>query len=155
MEKKVNYGGVYLVRHYSALLLVLLTGSATATTFEQALVDYGNKLEECRAIAKNNNDAFPTTKWFSGLDKQSQKNVLLYLSLDNRSRCSATEKVNLIKSAETAPMQAKKPLLSLLEEKPYDDYIKGLKQDEVFRLQQEFEKPFELFKVSDSLGFNE
>ncbi|RTZ16868.1 hypothetical protein EJ063_08765 [Vibrio aquaticus] len=155
MEKKVNFGGVYLVQHYSALLLLLLTGSATATTFEQALVDYGNKLEECHAIAKNNNDAFPTTKWFSGLDKQSQKNVLLYLSLDNRSRCSATEKVNLIKAAETAPMQAKKPLLSLLEEKPYDDYIKGLEQEEVVRLQRKFEEPFELLRVGDNLGLLE
>lgn len=152
MEKKVNFGGVYPVQHYSPLLLMLLTGSATSTTFEQALADYGNRLEECRAIAKNNNDAFPKTDWFSSLDKQSQKNVLLYLSLDNRSRCSAAEKVNLIKAAETAPEQAKKPLRVLLEEKPHDGYIKGLEQDEVFRLQRGFSKPFELFRVGDKLG---
>jgi len=95
------------VRRYSSLLFALLiTANANATAFEQALADYGDKLIECRAIAKNNTTEFPVTDWFSTQDKQNQKNVLLYLSLDNRTRCSAAEKAHLIKTAASAPESA-------------------------------------------------
>ncbi|EEX94060.1 hypothetical protein VIA_001218 [Vibrio orientalis CIP 102891 = ATCC 33934] len=41
----MNFGGVHTVRRYSSLLFALLiTASANATVFEQALADYGDKL---------------------------------------------------------------------------------------------------------------
>ena len=156
MEKKVNFGGVYPVRRCSSLLCALLISTSVhADAFQQAMIDYGNKLEECRAIAKSNTTNFPVTDWFSGLDVQSKKNVVLYLSLDNSARCSSLEKAHLIKAAEMAPEPAKEPLRFLLEEKPYQEYIKDLDHEEVLRIQQKFAKPFDLFQVGNSLGLLE
>ena len=149
----MNSGGVYPVRRCSSLLCALLISTSVhADAFQQAMIDYGNKLEECRAIAKSNTTDFPVTDWFSGLDVQSKKNVLLYLSLDNSARCSSKEKAILIKAAETAPVPAKEPLRFLLEEKPYREYIKELDQDEVLRIQREFARPFDSIKVGKHLG---
>ena len=156
MEKKVNFGGVYPVRRCSSLLCALLISTSVhAAAFQQAMIDYGNKLEECRAIAKSNTTNFPVTDWFSGLDVQSKKNVVLYLSLDNSARCSSLEKAHLIKAAEMAPEPAKEPLRFLLEEKPYQEYNKDLDHEEVLRIQQKFAKPFDLFQVGNSLGLLE
>ncbi|MDC5824328.1 hypothetical protein OPW36_06280 [Vibrio europaeus] len=143
------------MRRCSSLLCALIISTGVqADAFQQAMIDYGNKLEECRAIAKSNTTDFPVTDWFSGLDVQSKKNVLLYLSLDNRARCSAQEKAHLIKTAETAPAPAKEPLRFLLEEKPYREYIEDLDKDEVLRIQREFAKPFDSLKIGDSLGLS-
>ncbi|WCP68502.1 hypothetical protein LYZ37_07180 [Vibrio tubiashii] len=139
----------------SLLCALLISTSVHADAFQQAMIDYGNKLEECRAIAKSNTTDFPVTDWFSALDVQSKKNVVLYLSLDNSARCSSKEKAILIKAAETAPEPAKEPLRFLLEEKPYQEYINNLDQEEVLLIQQKFTKPFDLFQVGDSLGLLE
>ena len=144
------------MRRYSSLLCtVLFSTGVHADAFQQAMIDYGSKLEECTTIAKTNTDKFPVTDWFSELDVQSKKNVVLYLSLDNSTRCSFKEKAVLIEAAETAPEPAKEALRFLLEEKPYREYITDLNKDEVLRIQLQFSKPFDLFKVGDSLDLLE
>lgn len=144
------------MQRYSSLLCTLLISTGVhADAFQQALVNYGNKLDECRTIAKTNTDEFPVTDWFSKLDVQGKKNVVLYLSLDNSTRCSAQEKAQLIKAAETAPEPAKEPLRFLLEEKPYREYIKNLDKDELLRIQREYSKPFDSLKVGKSLDLFE
>ncbi|NOI82621.1 hypothetical protein F0237_18280 [Vibrio tubiashii] len=144
------------MRRCSSLLCALFISTGVhADAFQQAMIDYGNKLEECRAIAKSNTADFPVTDWFAALDVQSKKNVVIYLSLDNRARCSSKEKASLIKAAETAPEPAKEPLRFLLEEKPYREYIKDLDQDEVLRIQREFSKPFDSFKIGGRLDLLE
>ncbi|MDC5819459.1 hypothetical protein OPW19_06410 [Vibrio europaeus] len=141
------------MRRYSSLLYtVLISTGVHADAFQQAMVDYGSKLEECITIAKTNSSDFPITEWFSELDVQSKKNVVLYLSLDNSTRCSSKEKAVLIEAAETAPEPAKEALRFLLEEKPYQEYIKDFDQDEVIQIQRQFNKPFDSLKVGKSLG---
>ncbi|ANW22970.1 hypothetical protein BA953_01420 [Vibrio coralliilyticus] len=141
------------MRRCSSLLCALLISTGVnADAFQQAMIDYGNKLEECRAIAKSNTADFPITDWFAALDVQSKKNVVLYLSLDNSARCSSREKAHLIKAAETAPAPAKEPLRFLLEEKPYQEYIEDLNQNEIHRIQRQYPKPFDLFRIGESLG---
>ncbi|NUW67397.1 hypothetical protein [Vibrio coralliilyticus] len=143
------------MRRCSSLLCALLISTGVqADAFQQAMIDYGNKLEECRAIAKSNTTDFPVTDWFSGLDVQSKKNVVLYLSLDNSARCSSKEKAHLIKAAEMAPEPAKEPLRFLLEAKPYQEYVKELDKDEVLRIQREFAKPFDIFVIGEKLGID-
>ncbi|MCG9727448.1 hypothetical protein [Vibrio brasiliensis] len=144
------------MRRCSSLLCALLISFGVhADAFQQALVDYGNKLEECSTMAKTNTADFPVTDWFAGLDVQSKKNVLLYLSLDNRSRCSSKEKAVLIEAAETAPEPAKEALRFLLEEKPYREYIENLDKDKLLRIQREYSKPFDSLKVGKSLDLFE
>ncbi|MDC5813077.1 hypothetical protein OPW07_25505 [Vibrio europaeus] len=144
------------MRRYSSLLCtVLISTGVHADAFQQAMIDYGSKLEECTTIAKTNTDEFPVTDWFSELDVQSKKNVVLYLSLDNSTRCSFKEKAVLIETAETAPEPAKEALRFLLKEKPYREYIKNLDKDELLRIQREYSKPFDSLKVGKSLDLFE
>jgi hypothetical protein len=134
---------------------VLISTGVHADAFQQAMIDYGSKLEECTTIAKTNTDEFPVTDWFSELDVQSKKNVVLYLSLDNSTRCSFKEKAVLIEAAETASEPAKEALRFLLEEKPYREYIKNLDKDELLRIQREYSKPFDSLNVGKSLDLFE
>ncbi|CAM3797807.1 hypothetical protein VA7868_04574 [Vibrio aerogenes CECT 7868] len=97
--------------------------ACASSSFEASLAAYGKRLDECSDIAKSNTKPFPVTPWFSQLNLQQKKNVVLFISLDNRNACSKAEKETLKKASASVSEEKRNALLALIQETDYQQYV--------------------------------
>ena len=138
-----------------ALALSMLSFTACATSFEQALVSYGDKLTECNNIAKTNNKPFPVNDWFNSLSTQGKKNVVLFISMDNRETCSKEERLNLLDTAQSATPEQLEHIKFLVKNGNQKEFIKLLDINEIHKIQSTYSAPFDSLRVGDELGLFE
>lgn len=141
------------MRRYKLLLtLFLLSTNVCASSFDEALIKYGVKLNQCSEIAKANNKAFPSSDWFESLMTQDKKNVILFISMDNRAACSNKERMELIESAKLIPEDQRNSVMILLKQSDYHQYIGSLDLDEIRKIQLLYSQPFDSLSVGQKLG---
>ncbi|MBN3492438.1 hypothetical protein [Vibrio neptunius] len=138
-----------------ALALSILSFTACATSFEQALASYGDKLTKCNNIAKTNNKPFPVNGWFDSLSTQDKKNVVLFISMDNRETCSQKERQNLLDIAQSATPEQLKHIKLLVKNGNQNEFIKSLDINEINKIQSIYSAPFDSLRVGDELGLFE
>lgn len=140
-----------MLRYSSALLLLAASGATAASEFLEAFNAYGDRIEECHQIAKDNKQKFPVNGWFDALPKQEKKNVILFISFDNDESCSGAERLKLRALADDAPMGQKGFVLKVTEKPDYFEYIDSLDIKEVRELQSKYQQPFDSLRVGDDL----
>ncbi|WP_234493726.1 hypothetical protein [Vibrio maritimus] len=131
-----------------------------------AMQAYGNRVEYCLLQSRAASKRFPTTSWFSSLGNDDKKKVLLYLSLDNREKCSEQERLKVVEILDQYPqitirseeypngmtLDEIRSSLNLVENVDYSSEISGLDILEVQKIQAQFQQPFDLIKVAKKLG---
>ncbi len=131
---------------------ILLWGFSTlgyAVSFEDQLKTYANKIKECRVIETSNSRYFPVTPWFASLQPDEQKRVILFLSIDNRDKCSRNEK-RALKTLEHLLSPEEKQLfdnIGVTAEPNHKKYIDGLDMDEIQNIQSAYSLPFNSLEV--------
>ncbi len=137
--------------------ILLLWGFSTlgcAASFEDQFKAYANKIKECRAIEASNSQDFPMTPWFTSLKPDEQKRVILYLSIDNRDKCSKNEQRKL-KALEHQLSPEQKQLFDATgatAELDHQKYIDGLDKNEIQRIQSNYSQPFNSLEVGKKIN---
>lgn len=136
--------------------ILLLWGFSTigcAASFEDQFRAYANKIKECRVIEASNSQYFPVTPWFASLKPDEQKRVILYLSIDNRDRCSREER-KALKALEHQLSSEQKLLfgnIGATDEPDHNKYIDGLDIKEIQKIQSAYPLPFNSLDVGKKL----
>lgn len=135
---------------------ILLWGFSTlgyAASFEDQLKTYANKIKECRTIEASNSQYFPVTPWFVSLQPDEQKRVILYLSIDNRDKCSRDERRALkILEHQLSPEQKRLfDNIGATAEPDHKKYINGLDMNEIQNIQSTYSLPFNSLSVGKKL----
>ncbi len=135
---------------------ILLWGFSTlgyAASFEDQLKIYANKVRECRAIEMSNTQYFPVTPWFANLNSDEQKRVILYLSIDNRDKCSRDERRALKALENQLPLEQKQLFnnIGATAEPAHQQYVDGLEMSEIHKIQSEYSLPFNSLDVGKKL----
>ncbi len=136
--------------------ILLLWGFSTlgcAASFEDQFKAYANKIKECRAIETSNVQYFPVTPWFASLQPDEQKRVILYLSIDNRDKCSRDER-RALKALEHQLSPEQKQLfdnIGATAEPDHKKYIDGLDMNEIQNIQSAYSLPFNSLNVGKKL----
>lgn len=138
-----------------ALALSIFSFTACASSFEQALVSYGDKLTECSNIAKTNSKPFPVNDWFNSLSTQDKKSVVLFISMDNRESCSQEEREHLLEAAQSATPEQLEHLKLLIQGGNQEKFIQLLDRKEINKIQSAYSAPFDSLRVGDELGLLE
>ncbi|PNH91023.1 hypothetical protein C1M56_01870 [Vibrio diazotrophicus] len=136
------------------------------TDFSQAMQTYGDRLGYCSNIAKSNHKTFPVTDWFASLNESDKKRVLTFLFLDNSDKCSAKERLALVKVLDKFPkitmttdkhpdgvtFDEIRQSLGLVEQIDHQEKISGLDFTEVKKIQAQFDQPFNPISVIEALA---
>ncbi len=142
-----------MLRYKFILLLWGFSTLGCAASFEDQFKVYANKVKECRVIEASNSQYFPVTPWFASLQPDEQKRVILYLSIDNRDKCSRDERRSL-KNLEHQLSPEQKRLFDntgVTAEPDHKKYIDGLDINEIQKIQSAYSLPFNSLGVGKKL----
>lgn len=141
-----------MLRYKVLLSSLLLSSSALASPFLDAFTAYGNKLEQCSQVARENTQTFPVNAWFRSLTAEDKINVLLFIEMDNRERCSEAERKKLLAVVGEAPTGQQGFVLEALKRPDYYQYVRSLDINEIRALQAKYSQPFDSMRVGKALG---
>lgn len=136
------------------LIVLLISGCSdnAIDNFQDQYVRYGDRIEECQNIAKENKNPFPSSAWFNGLSNQDKINTLLYLSAVNSDECSQVERDKMNLLADKLPPDIKSGYIKsgAGEQLEVEHYVSDI--DEVEALRRKYSEPFIMSNVANRLG---
>lgn len=137
------------------ILSVFLAGCAPLVDSQKAEEIWLNKFESCQEIATSNRISMPDSAWFDSLDRDDKKTVIGYLANYTDRKCIGPA-TDTLRQALLAENNQRKldyyaiditPLRELAKER-----IKHLNKNELKRLQNKMNKPFNLSYMIEKEG---
>ncbi|MDE1352140.1 hypothetical protein L9W80_18560 [Vibrio aestuarianus] len=136
--------------------ILLLTGCASTPINVGDLYvkyeRYDNRVGVCLDQTRESDHSFPYSEWLSSLDKESQKQVITYLSSLTMDNCSAEEKEAFILALKNESEDAQKIISkSLYLDIPTKPKPKGIDEAQLDNLASQISSPFNPFSVFEAL----
>ncbi|PSW06163.1 hypothetical protein C9I89_06545 [Photobacterium lipolyticum] len=137
------------------MIATLLTGCTAQVNSVDALKMYSDKFGECQRLLHSNVDIPPPNLWFEALSNEDKLNVLGYLFQRNNKNCIEKETHIIYKSFTN---DGNEEILDLFisdlpaMESMAKKRVSHLNQTELNKLQESYNKPFDLREVAKTLN---